>query len=108
MYKFKNFIDNPVEALANNYEALLFDYWALWASVLSFKSCKKCLRLWLELLTDYTLLELPLEVLKTSVMTIMFVSLPIIFWIWGTISYFTLPKAAIRYKKNRERAMRDL
>lgn len=108
MYQFKGFIKEPVVALANGYEALLFDYWALWASALSFKNCKKLPSLWLELLTDYTLVELPVALLKAIISTLIFISLPLTFWIFGTVSYFTLPRAAIRYKKNKERAMRDL
>lgn len=108
MMTFKNFLDDPVNALSYGYEAWFIDYVALWADIISFKNCKKISSLWLELLTDYTLLELPIELIRTIIITAVFISLPITFWLFGIISYFMFPKAAVERKKNRNRAMRDL
>ena len=105
MMTFEHFLDDPVNALSYGYEAWLIDYVALWASILSFNNCKKTSKLWVELLTDYTLLELPIELLRTILITVTFISLPLTFWVFGIVSYFTLPRAAIGRKKNRERAM---
>ena len=108
MKNFKDFIDNPTDAVAYGYEAWLIDYWALWAGIISFESCRKLLGMWRDFFTDFSLVELPPELCKAILCTLLFLSLPFTFWIFGTISYFTLPKAAIRYKANVNRAMRNL
>lgn len=108
MKNFKDFINNPTDAVAYGYEAWLIDYWALWASIISFESYRKLFGMWGEFFTDFSLVELPFELCKVLLCTLLLVSLPLTFWILGTISYFTLPKAAVRYRANVKRAMRDL
>lgn len=108
MKNFKDFINDATDAVSYGYQACLLDYWALWASTFSFKVAKKMLLGWKELFTDYTLVELPFELTKLVIATVVFLSLPLTFWLWGTVSSFTIPSSAIKRKNNRERAMRDL
>jgi len=108
MMTFKDFLHDPVRATSYGYEAWYIDYCALWCDRFSFKTTKKCLTEWKELFTNYTVVEFPLELLKLTLGTLVFLSIPLAFPIYAMVSYSLMNKLARNRKENRVRAMRDL
>ncbi len=104
MQTFKHFVDNPVHALSYGYEAWLLDYWALWANWFSLKTLIHLKGEWKALFTQYSMVEFPLQFTLLFFGTLVFFSMPLTFWIGGTLSYFILPRIARNQKAERERS----
>ena len=108
MIRYKDFLHNPISATANGYEAWVTDYWCLWVDMFSFRVGKKALTEWRRLFTDYSMVEFPVEFTKLLIVTIIFLSIPVLFWFYGSISYLMKDKLIEEHNKQWQRAERDL
>lgn len=99
MIRFKDFLADPVNACAKGYEPSLVDCMALFCSWVSFKNTRHVLNDWYELLTEPSLVQLPKELVLVLLGTMLYISIPLLFWVYGLYFYIELPYVVKRRKE---------